>query len=100
MSGTMAGRVMVVVASLPVHMYRWTLSPILGGQCRFYPSCSAYALEALRVHGVLRGTWLTARRLGRCHPLCRGGMDLVPKAKASACGAAREEIGKQRTERI
>jgi uncharacterized protein len=47
-------------------------------RCRFYPSCSSYALEALRVHGALRGCWLAARRLGRCHPWNPGGLDPVP----------------------
>ena len=59
-------------------MYRSTLGMFLGGQCRFHPSCSQYALEAYREHDVLRATWLAARRLARCHPLCAGGYDPVP----------------------
>lgn len=62
-----------------IHAYRFTLGPLLGGQCRFYPTCSQYALDAYARHGAVRGTWLTVRRLGRCHPLCKGGVDLVPE---------------------
>ena len=48
--------------------------------CKFYPSCSHYAAEAVRIHGARRGSWLAARRLARCHPFTRGGVDLVPEA--------------------
>ena len=61
-----------------VRVYRWVLSPLLPASCRFYPSCSAYALQALERHGALRGGWLAARRLGRCHPWHPGGIDPVP----------------------
>jgi uncharacterized protein len=61
-----------------IRLYQATLSPYLGRQCRFYPTCSHYAREALELHGFLRGTWLTLRRLGRCHPFHPGGVDLVP----------------------
>ena len=64
--------------SLPIHLYRWTLSPLLPRSCRFYPSCSAYALAALDKHGPFRGSWLTVRRLARCHPFHPGGLDEVP----------------------
>jgi putative membrane protein insertion efficiency factor len=60
--------------------YQLLLSPLMGRTCRFYPSCSHYAIEALRVHGALRGSWLTVRRLGRCHPFHPGGVDHVPPA--------------------
>lgn len=68
----------VRVASLVVHTYRVALRPFLGPACRFEPSCSSYALEALERHGALRGTWLAGRRLLRCHPFHRGGFDPVP----------------------
>lgn len=58
--------------------YQWGLSPLLGPRCRFYPSCSQYALEAVARYGILRGGWLALRRLGRCHPWHIGGVDPVP----------------------
>ena len=61
-----------------VRGYRLLLSPWIGSQCRFYPTCSAYALEALESHGAGAGTYLTARRVLRCHPWCDGGLDPVP----------------------
>jgi uncharacterized protein len=60
--------------------YRRFISPLLGPHCRFAPSCSAYALEAVREHGALGGSWLAARRLARCHPFNPGGFDPVPPA--------------------
>lgn len=71
-----------------VHLYRWFLSPWLGGHCRFQPTCSEYALQALRQHGPGRAAWLILRRLGRCHPFGGSGFDPVPPANA---GAGREE---------
>ena len=65
--------------ALPVRGYRLFLSPLLGQNCRFTPTCSAYALEALERHGALRGGWLAARRLARCHPWGGCGVDDVPK---------------------
>ncbi len=61
-----------------IRLYQWTLSPLLGPKCRFYPSCSNYALEAIQRFGILHGSWLTVRRLGRCHPWHPGGIDAVP----------------------
>jgi putative membrane protein insertion efficiency factor len=66
--------------------YQRFISPLLAPRCRFYPSCSAYALEAVRVHGALRGCWLAAARLGRCHPFHAGGIDPVPARAARAAG--------------
>ncbi len=70
----MIARVLV----LAVRGYRYFLSPLLGPSCRFHPSCSAYAEEALARHGALRGTWLAVRRLCRCGPWNPGGHDPVP----------------------
>lgn len=61
-----------------VWLYRFLISPWLGNNCRFEPSCSQYALEALREHGAFRGTLLTVRRIGRCHPWGGSGYDPVP----------------------
>lgn len=61
-----------------IRLYQLTLSPWVGGQCRFTPSCSAYASEAIRRHGAWRGSGLAIRRLLRCHPFCEGGHDPVP----------------------
>jgi putative membrane protein insertion efficiency factor len=65
-----------------IYLYRLTLGPFLGGHCRFEPSCSRYGIEAYREHGPFRGTWLTARRLARCHPFSgRSGFDPVPEKR-------------------
>ena len=61
-----------------VQMYRVFLSPFFGGACKFYPSCSRYAQEAIAVHGARRGSWLALKRLGRCRPFTKGGVDPVP----------------------
>ena len=58
--------------------YRFLISPLYGNVCRYYPSCSAYALRAVEVHGAVKGVWLAARRLMRCHPWAPGGYDPVP----------------------
>lgn len=63
---------------LLIRLYRYALSPLLGPRCRFYPSCSEYASEALQRHGLLAGLWLALRRLSRCHPWHPGGVDPVP----------------------
>ena len=64
--------------SLPIHAYRLVLSPWFGRACRFQPTCSAYALEALERHGALRGGWLAAKRIVRCNPWGGSGYDPVP----------------------
>jgi hypothetical protein len=61
-----------------VRAYQAVLSPLLPPSCRYYPSCSAYAIEALEKHGALRGSWLAIRRISRCHPFRPGGFDPVP----------------------
>lgn len=60
-----------------VKIYQFTLSPVLGRQCRFYPTCSWYALDALRTYGGFRGGWMMMKRLARCHPFSKGGYDPV-----------------------
>lgn len=78
-SATEGGRApMAGLLILLVRAYQYLLSPWLGSRCRFAPSCSHYAVEALQRHGALRGTWLAARRIGRCHPWHPGGYDPVP----------------------
>ena len=64
-----------------LRVYRVAVSPLYGQVCRYHPSCSAYALEAVTRHGTLRGSWLAARRLTRCHPWAAGGYDPVPPAR-------------------
>ena len=61
-----------------VRFYRYAISPMLGRNCRFHPTCSEYALEAIERHGALRGGWMAAKRVGRCHPFNPGGYDPVP----------------------
>jgi uncharacterized protein len=73
----------ILIALLTV--YRWTISPMLGNRCRFYPSCSHYAIEAIGQHGALRGSGLTLRRLLRCHPWHPGGYDPVPVTARPVC---------------
>jgi len=67
---------------LMVRGYQLVLSPFAGGACRFEPSCSAYAMEAIVEHGLVRGGWLAIRRVARCHPLSQPGFDPVPPRKA------------------
>ncbi len=69
----------IIIALLRI--YQYCISPLLGPRCRFYPSCSAYSVEAIQRHGVLYGSWLTIKRLLKCHPLSCGGFDPVPEHK-------------------
>ena len=64
---------------LLIHIYRYTLSPFIGNQCRYYPSCSHYAEEAVRKHGAFHGSIMAIKRLFRCHPWHEGGYDPVPE---------------------
>ncbi|NEX17270.1 MAG: membrane protein insertion efficiency factor YidD [Halochromatium sp.] len=72
-----------------IRAYQLFVSPILGNHCRFYPTCSQYAIEAVEHHGVLRGGWLGIRRLLRCHPWHPGGVDPVPPATNASANAAK-----------
>lgn len=81
----MSGRMLTMLVQLPQRLlvglvltYRYMLKPWLGQSCRFEPTCSAYALEALRGHGAMGGSYLATRRILRCHPWCNGGLDPVP----------------------
>ncbi len=69
-----------------IRLYQLAISPWLGPRCRFHPTCSGYALDAYRQHGVVRGTWLALRRIGRCHPWHSGGLDPVPLPISSESG--------------
>lgn len=69
---------LAALLSLPVRIYRLLLSPWVGTNCRYHPTCSAYALEAMRRHGGVRGGWLALCRIARCHPWGGSGIDNVP----------------------
>lgn len=69
------------VLKAPIHLYRRYISPLKPPTCRFYPTCSAYALEALDKHGAIKGTYLTVVRICKCHPFHPGGIDYVPEPK-------------------
>lgn len=73
-----ARRLLILPFLIPIRLYQLTLSPFIGNQCRFYPTCSRYAVEAYELHGPLRGSWLTVRRLCRCHPFGGHGYDPPP----------------------
>lgn len=73
------GKIISAFLNTLLKTYQYLISPLLGNRCRFYPSCSQYALDAIKSHGVLRGCYLTLKRILRCHPWCQGGVDLVPE---------------------
>lgn len=66
------------VISVPIRFYRLVISPMIASNCRFTPTCSTYAMEALSKHGAIKGTWLATRRIARCHPWGGSGIDNVP----------------------
>lgn len=75
-----------------IRCYRLFISPILGPRCRFYPTCSAYAVEAIELHGALKGGWLSLKRLGRCHPFSGcSGIDPVPDSELAIAIAAQQQ---------
>ncbi|WP_245392682.1 membrane protein insertion efficiency factor YidD [Salinicola halimionae] len=86
-----------------IQIYRYAISPLLGPRCRFWPTCSSYALEAIRLHGPWRGGWLTIRRLSKCHPFHVGGVDPVPEPKNCRCqpsnGTGNDTTGCDKTSR-
>ena len=77
MTPSLPARVLVA----PIRWYQRFISPALPASCRYYPTCSSYAVQALQQHGAFKGTWLAIRRLGRCHPWHEGGFDPVPPAR-------------------
>jgi putative membrane protein insertion efficiency factor len=78
--------VMAEIGVGAVRTYQWTVRPLIGAHCRFYPSCSDYAVDALRLHGAARGSYLAARRILRCNPWNEGGIDPVPECGTSHLG--------------
>ncbi len=76
-------RTFVWLLALPIRFYRICISPLIPNRCRHSPTCSEYALEALETHGPLYGSWLSVKRIGRCHPWGSHGYDPVPKNKLS-----------------
>jgi hypothetical protein len=73
---------MKALLQLPIRLYRRLISPLLGTNCRYHPSCSAYALEAIEKHGAVRGSWLSVGRVCRCHPWGGDGYDPVPEGRS------------------
>ena len=71
---------------LVLRLYRAVISPLYGDVCRYYPSCSSYALQAVQRYGVVRGSWMGIRRIARCHPWALGGVDDVPQCPESKNG--------------
>ena len=77
----------VLIGTALIRGYQLLLSPFAGGACRFEPSCSDYGMQAIRMHGLIRGSWLAVRRLLRCHPWAAGGYDPVPSRPTPTQGA-------------
>ncbi|WP_082904992.1 membrane protein insertion efficiency factor YidD [Candidatus Chlamydia sanziniae] len=77
---------------LLIRIYQWFLSPMLGSCCRFFPSCSHYALQALQIHGFVQGFWLSIKRVSKCGPWHPGGLDLVPKTTLEAAVEPYQEV--------
>ncbi|MBN2349299.1 MAG: membrane protein insertion efficiency factor YidD [Bacteroidales bacterium] len=74
-------RIIIALFILPVRIYQYTISPLLPASCRHIPTCSEYAVQALKTHGIFRGSWLAIKRISRCHPWGTHGYDPVPPQK-------------------
>ncbi len=101
---SISGRIRLLIQKIPLgllHGYRYVISPLLPPSCRFTPTCSRYAIEAIESHGTLRGIFLSCGRIMRCHPFCQGGYDPVPPLRdgANVCGkeCASSQTGKKKT---
>lgn len=75
---------------IPVKIYQWIISPLLPATCRYQPTCSQYMIEAIQLHGPLKGLWLGMRRISRCHPWGGWGYDPIPPAKCKDCFKEKE----------
>lgn len=73
-----------------VYIYQYVISPVIGPRCRFHPTCSSYMIEAIQVHGPIKGTWLGLKRLSRCHPYNDGGYDPVPPKSCGCCDSTQQ----------
>ncbi|MCP1314566.1 MULTISPECIES: membrane protein insertion efficiency factor YidD [unclassified Halomonas] len=82
--GKRLGKALGAVLIALVKVYQYTLSPLLGPRCRFWPSCSSYTVEAIQVHGPFKGGWMAFKRILKCHPGSAGGMDPVPGGRSEA----------------
>ncbi|MGB0733616.1 MAG: membrane protein insertion efficiency factor YidD [Pontibacterium sp.] len=80
---------------LPIRGYQLFISPFLGNNCRYYPTCSHYTLQAIEIHGVIKGLWLGTKRILRCHPYTDGGIDPVPDSPEAQSLAADEKRSEQ-----
>ncbi|TLU74929.1 membrane protein insertion efficiency factor YidD [Mannheimia varigena] len=76
---------------LPIYFYRYAISPLIGPRCRFYPTCSTYAVEAIKIHGAIKGGYLAFKRILRCNPMSEGGEDPVPPRERKCCKCERNE---------
>ena len=74
-----------------IKVYRFSLSPFIGQHCRFTPTCSQYAMEAIETHGAIKGSWMAAKRLSKCHPFHEGGWDPVPQCGCHTHGSHQAE---------